>query len=348
MEEKNNLNNSEEIKNNQNGTEYNENPVKKKEKLNIGKLSIIILILIAVLGTLYAVSCYQINKAKKGDNPSVKTATSVSSTIPSTAEVKRTKYTTATLPRANKQNTSNKKVLKVKTNPMTVRSTYGEDNSNKTNCINNSKSANNSSANRINPITNLNNSNSNSKITISKLSTNKSKKSKKIDYSNKHVNKKEMERLKKSGQTVGYITCKSAKLNRIPIKFGWSQSNTNKYDIVMSDYQQKLFGEGMELYVCGHNNKVLKNLNKAKFGDTILIETTYRTNFLYKITISTKAKIIYKNNDLFQGFKTLNTNKWLSHCYDNGNRINLFTCIGSSNTQRYFVKARRIVGNPIK
>lgn len=343
MEEKNNLNNSEEIKNNQDNTEYNKNLVKKKEKLNIGKLSIIILILITVLGTLYAVSCYQVTKNKKENNPSVKTTTSVSSTVSSTAEVKRTEFTTATLPRANK-----KRVLEVKTKPIAVRNTYGEDSSNKTNCINNSKSTNNLSANRINPITNLNNSNSNSKIAISKLSTNKSKKSKKIDYSNKHVNKKEMERLKKSGKTVGYITCKSAKLNRIPIKFGWSQSNTNKEDIVMSDYQHKLFGEGMELYVCGHNYNAFKKLNKAKVGDTILIETTYGANFLYKITINTKAKIIYKNGDLFQGFKTLKTNKWLSHCYDNGNRINLFTCIGSSNTQRYFVKARRIAGNPIK
>ena len=93
MEEKNNLNNSEEIKNNQDNTEYNKNLVKKKEKLNIGKLSIIILILIAVLGTLYAVSCYKINKNKKENNPSVKTTTSVSSTVSSTAEVKRTEFT---------------------------------------------------------------------------------------------------------------------------------------------------------------------------------------------------------------------------------------------------------------
>lgn len=45
MEEKNNLNNSEEIINNQDNTEYNKNLVKKKEKLNIGKLSIIIILI---------------------------------------------------------------------------------------------------------------------------------------------------------------------------------------------------------------------------------------------------------------------------------------------------------------
>lgn len=365
MVEKNNVNNSEEIKNNQDKTEYNENLVKKKEKLNIGKLSIIILILIAVLGTLYAVSCYQVNKAKKEDNTSVKTVTSVSSTVPSTvsstAEVKRTGYTTATLPRTNKQNTSNKRVIKVKTNPMVVRNTYREDSSNKTNCINNSKSTNNLSVNRINPITNLNDSNNNSKITISKLSTNKSKKTKKIDYSNKHVNKKKMNELMENDKKIAYITCKSIGLNHYPI---YSHNNVidknndyvkdigiNSHSIILWNYDGKVFGQGYETYICGHNYNALKNLKNAKKHDHIIIETNYGANYEYEITTVTKAYAVEKNTvngKVFDGFKSLKKKVRVGYYRKKGNMINLFTCIGSSDTQKYYVRAKRVKGTPIK
>jgi len=364
MEEKNNFNNSEEIKNNQDKTEYNENLVKKKEKLNIGKLSIIILILIAVLGTLYAVSCYQVNKAKKEDNTSIKTVTSVSSTVPSTvsstAEVKRTGYTTATLPRANKQNNSNKKVLKVKTSPMVVRSTYRKDSSNKTNCINNSKSVNNSSVNRINPITNLNNPNSNSKITINKLSTKKSKK-KKIDFSNKHINRKKMNNLLENDKKIAYITCKSIGLKHYPI---YSHNNVedknhnyvknigvNSHSIILWNYDGKAFGQGYEIYICGHNYNALKNLKNAKKHDRIIIEMNYGANYEYEITTVTKAYAVEKNTingRIFNGFKSLKKKVRVGYYRKKGNAINLFTCVGSSNTQKYYVRARRIAGNPIK
>lgn len=350
MEEK---NNSEEIKNSQNKAEYNENLVKKKEKLNIGKLSIIILILIAVLGTLYAVSCYQVNKDKKEDNPSVKVATSESSTVSSTAEVKRTRYTTATLPRANKQNTSNKRILKVKTKPMIVRNTYGEDSSNKTNCINNSKSTNNSSVNRINSITNLNNSNNNSKITINKLSTSKSKKTKKIDFSNKHVNKKKMNELMENDKKIAYITCKSIGLNHYSI---YSHNNVenkgiNNHSIILWNYDGKVFGQGYETYICGHNYNALKNLKNAKKHDRIIIETNYGANYEYEITTVTKAYAVEKNTvngKGFDGFKSLKKKVRVGYYRKKGNMINLFTCVGSSNTQKYYVRAKRIKGTPIK
>lgn len=352
MEEKNNLNNSEEIINNQDNTEYNKNLVKKKEKLNIGKLSIIILILIAVLGTLYAVSCYQVNKNKKENNLSVKTTTSVSST----AEVKRTEYTTATLPRANK-----KRVLKVKTKPIAVRSTYGEDSSNKTNCINNSKSANNLSANRINPITNLNNSNSNAKITISKLSTKKSTKTKKINYSNKHVNIKKMNNLLENDKKIAYITCKSIGLKHYPI---YSHNNVedkhhnyvknigvNSHSIILWNYDGKAFGQGYETYICGHNYNALKNLKNAKKHDRIIIETNYGANYEYEITTVTKAYAVEKNTingRIFNGFKSLKKKVRVEYYRKKGNMINLFTCVGSSNTQKYYVRAKRIKGTPSK
>lgn len=356
MKEKNNLNNSEEIINNQDNIECNKNLVKKKEKLNIGKLSIIILILIAVLGTLYAVSCYQVNKNKKENNPSVKTTTSVSSTVPSTAEVKRTEYTTATLPRANK-----KRVLKVKTKPIAVGSTYGEDRSNKTNCINNSKSTNNLSANRINPITNLNNSNSNSKIAISKLSTKKSRKAKKINYSNKHVNIRKMKNLLENDKKIAYITCKSIGLKHYPI---YSHNNVedkhhnyvknigvNSHSIILWNYDGKAFGQGYETYICGHNYNALKNLKNAKKHDHIIIETNYGANYEYEITTVTKAYAVEKNTingRIFNGFKSLKKKVRVGYYRKKGNMINLFTCVGSSNTQKYYVRAKRIKGTPSK
>lgn len=42
--------------------------------------------------------------------------------------------------------------------------------------------------------------------------------------------------------------------------------------IVMAEYEGVMFGQGKGLFLCGHNYKVLKNLQNAHVGDKIIIE----------------------------------------------------------------------------
>lgn len=46
----------------------------------------------------------------------------------------------------------------------------------------------------------------------------------------------------------------------------------------MAEYEGVMFGQGKGLFLCGHNYKVLKNLQNARVGDKIIIEIVYGAN----------------------------------------------------------------------
>ena len=46
----------------------------------------------------------------------------------------------------------------------------------------------------------------------------------------------------------------------------------------MAEHEGVMFGQGKGLFLCGHNYKVLKNLQNARVGDKIIIEIVYGAN----------------------------------------------------------------------
>lgn len=138
---------------------------------------------------------------------------------------------------------------------------------------------------------------------------------------------------------VGYITCESAGLYNVPIVYGWDQWIVDSYEIAMSEYSGKGFGQNIASFICGHNHKALRNLNLVNVGDKIIIETPYGANFLYEVTYSNKSHVVDIN------FTDINSGKTLLDYNENTNDIGIFTCInGSSLDYRWFVKAKQISG----
>ena len=170
-----------------------------------------------------------------------------------------------------------------------------------------------------------------------------------------------MKNLLENDKKIAYITCKSIGLKHYPI---YSHNNVedkhhnyvknigvNSHSIILWNYDGKAFGQGYETYICGHNYNALKNLKNAKKHDRIIIETNYGANYEYEITTVTKAYAVEKNTingRIFNGFKSLKKKVRVGYYRKKGNMINLFTCVGSSNTQKYYVRAKRIKGTPSK
>lgn len=138
---------------------------------------------------------------------------------------------------------------------------------------------------------------------------------------------------------IGYITCESVGLYKVPIVYGWDQWIVDSYEIAMSEYSGKGFGQNIASFICGHNHKALRNLNLVNVGDKIIIETPYGANFLYEVTYSNKSHIVDIN------FTDISSGKTLLDYNENTNDIGIFTCInGSSLDYRWFVKAKQISG----
>lgn len=138
---------------------------------------------------------------------------------------------------------------------------------------------------------------------------------------------------------IGYITCESVGLYKVPIVYGWDQWIVDSYEIAMSEYSGKGFGQNIASFICGHNHKALRNLNLVNVGDKIIIETPYGANFLYEVAYSNKSHVVDSN------FTDINSGKTLLDYNENTNDIGIFTCInGSSLDYRWFVKAKQISG----
>ena len=138
---------------------------------------------------------------------------------------------------------------------------------------------------------------------------------------------------------VAYITCESANLYKVPIVYGWDQWIVDSYEIAMSDYCYKVFGDTFSSLICGHNNKSLAFLHNIKPGDKIIIETTYGANFLYEVDYSKMVRI--SENAFFD----LNTNEKVFEYYGSPDILGIFTCVnGYSTDYRWFVSAEKIAG----
>lgn len=147
--------------------------------------------------------------------------------------------------------------------------------------------------------------------------------------------------------TVGYITCDSAGLYKVPITYGWAQNITDGSEIVLGEYEGVLFGQNKGLFLCGHNYKAFKNLKNAEIGDKIIIETTYGANFEYIITCSEKSLLI-QPNDEFKGIKKLKSDEFLQKEHEDDNVLGLFTCCGPRGSDyRWYVGSRLVRGTNI-
>lgn len=136
---------------------------------------------------------------------------------------------------------------------------------------------------------------------------------------------------------VGYISCNSAKLNRVPISYGDDQWIINSYDICMGTYNGRLFGEGKPTLLAGHNTKSLANLKYAEVGDTIRIDTVWGETYTYEIYYSAITNNV--NNEYLTD---LTTNENLLELYNDSNNLQIYTCCDWGLAYRYFVKARLI------
>lgn len=148
----------------------------------------------------------------------------------------------------------------------------------------------------------------------------------------------------KDWETIGYITCDSADLNKVPINYGWAQEMCDSQEIVMDACGQFVFGQGTSTFICGHNYKALRNLKNAKVGDRVLIETTYGGNYLYEIEYSGKG-VVVQDDKWFYGITDYYTGNYVLQRCEKGNYLGIVTCFDNNrNTIRWFVKARLIKG----
>lgn len=149
-------------------------------------------------------------------------------------------------------------------------------------------------------------------------------------------------------ETIGYLTCESIGLYRIPITYGWSQDKCDSRDIVMDSYNWDKFGVGKGVFLCGHNYKVLSNLKNVKVNDTILIETTYGANLLYQVNYSNKSWL-EDSGTWFYGISDLSTGEMLQSRYEDGNTLGVFTCHDTDINPKYrwYVRAVLVKGTTI-
>lgn len=146
---------------------------------------------------------------------------------------------------------------------------------------------------------------------------------------------------------VGYVTCKSAGLNRVPITYNWSQQVCDACDIVMDDYSEALFGQGKGIFICGHNYKALSSLKNAKTDDYVLIETVYGANYLYKISFSGKAHIV-EDPTWFYGMGDDVTNDFLQKRNEDNDVLGIFICLDMhTNIYRWYVRAELVKGTKV-
>lgn len=146
---------------------------------------------------------------------------------------------------------------------------------------------------------------------------------------------------------VGYVTCKSAGLDRVPITYNWSQQVCDACDIVMDGYSEALFGQGRGIFICGHNYKALSGLKNAKTDDYVLIETVYGANYLYKISFSGKAHIV-EDPTWFYGMCDDVTNDFLQKRNEDNDVLGIFTCLDMhTNIYRWYVRAELVKGTKV-
>lgn len=144
--------------------------------------------------------------------------------------------------------------------------------------------------------------------------------------------------------TIGYVTCDSADLNRVPINYGWAQEMCDSREIVMDACGQFVFGQGTSTFICGHNYNALRNLKNAKVGDRVLIETTYGGNYLYEIEYSSRG-VVVQDTEWFYGIADYYTGNYVLQRCEQGNYLGIITCFDNNiNNNRWFVKARLIKG----
>ncbi len=148
-------------------------------------------------------------------------------------------------------------------------------------------------------------------------------------------------------ETIGYLSCNSVGLYRIPITYGWAQDICDSNEIVMDSYYGEVFGAGTGVFICGHNYKALSQLKNVKVNDTILIETTYGANFLYQVDYSDKSWLV-DTGTWYVGISDLSTGEMLQTRHEDGNRLGIFTCYDMNiNNYRWYVRANLIKGTTI-
>lgn len=148
--------------------------------------------------------------------------------------------------------------------------------------------------------------------------------------------------------TVGYITCESAELYRVPIVYDWKQEVIDNCDIAMGAWTSTMFGQGKGLFLGGHNYNSLRNLKNAEIGDTVLIETVYGANYLYKINYKDIILTTHDNDRNFYGVADVNSGKYLQYAFEDTNNIGLITCAdGYSSEYRWYVRAGLLCGTKI-
>lgn len=148
-------------------------------------------------------------------------------------------------------------------------------------------------------------------------------------------------------ETIGYLSCESVGLYKIPITYGWAQDICDNREIVMDSYFGDKFGVDKGVFICGHNYKSLSRLKDVKVNDTVLIETTYGANFLYQVDYSDKAWLV-DTGTWYVGISDLSTGKMLQTRHEDGNRLGIFTCYDMNiNNYRWYVRANLIKGTTI-
>lgn len=148
--------------------------------------------------------------------------------------------------------------------------------------------------------------------------------------------------------TVGYITCESAGLYRIPIVYDWKQEVIDNCDIAMGAWTSTMFGQGKGLFIGGHNYNSLRNLKYAETGDTVLIETVYGANYLYKINYKDIVLTTHDNYGAFYGVADLNSGEYLQYAFEDTNNIGILTCAdGYGSEYRWYTRAELLCGTKI-
>ena len=148
--------------------------------------------------------------------------------------------------------------------------------------------------------------------------------------------------------TVSYITCRSAGLYRVPIVYDWQQEVIDNCDIAMGAWTNTMFGQGKGLFIGGHNYKSLRNLKNAEIGDTVLIETVYGANYLYKINYKDIILATHDDNRNFYGVADVNSGEYLQYAFEDTNNFGLITCAdGYSSEYRWYVRAELLCGTKI-
>lgn len=139
---------------------------------------------------------------------------------------------------------------------------------------------------------------------------------------------------------VGYITCSSVGLYRVPIYYDWSKGVIDSVDIAMGSWTSTVFGQGQGLFVGGHNCYALRNLKYAEIGDTVLIETVYGANYLYRINYANVVSAIAESDGDFYGVSDMYSGQYLQYAFENGNVLGILTCAeGYSYDYRFYVRA---------